>query len=476
VRWATFSTLGSALLSTLSTVLVARVLTVEHMGLAALALLITGLCEIVLDLGLGAAVVKRVSLTDEYLNAVFWLSSLFSVLMFGAIVLLANAIGTYLNQPELAQLLNVCSVVLIIGAARIVPFHLLARELEFNKRAIAELVATALGTLVTLALLFLNFSYWSIILGLLTRHLVLSVMIMRATAWRPSLAVDRSSVWPALVDGLPLAGSRVLWYIYTKSSFLIVGRMLSPTSLGYFTTASTIVDIFAARLGGVINLVSFPVFSKLQEHSVQRRSAYLQVTRLTAVVMTPTLLGIALVADLAVSVVLTNKWLPMTPVLQAFCVLGLATAVTSLTPWMLVSLQRQRNVLLFDATCALLIPLSVLVFIKFGMVAAVLAHAFTYLLLITMLSHRLFRIINVTWREYSVALSPALGIALVIAFCVSAVKHATQDVSDAVSLVLCIFAGIICTTGYLWLAHRPVLLELTSLIPIRRLAPRRKHQ
>lgn len=465
--WATVGTIGAALLTTVSTVVLARLLSVEAMGLAALSLLIVGFFEIITDLGLGAALIQRNKFDKFYLNTVFWSATLFSIVLYCIIVGTASYTAALVNQPKLIEILPVAGFVLIIGSLKVVPYNLMAKELRFDQRAKAELLSTLVGMCVTIALAVANFSYWSIIIGLIVRSAVLSLVVLLFVNWLPGTATDRKSFTQLLNVGLPLVGSRVLWYGYVKASTLIVSRALSPTALGHFTMAGTIVDIVAGRIGGVVNQVCFPVFAKLQNDPTRRRTAFLRVTTICAVIMTPLLVGMIMVADVAIPLIFTEKWSPMIAVFKVLCILGLATVITSTAPWMMVSLQKQKEVLKFDACCFVLIPFSVFLAIEFGMVAAASAHLVSYVIIMSALHARLFKLINVSIRDYTNALKPAAGMAVVLILTISLLKallFRIPEQSDLLVLTLCIFVGAVASVSYLFFIHRKTTYELVQIV------------
>jgi len=182
--------------------------------------------------------------------------------------------------------------------------------------------------------------------------------------------------------------------------------------------------------------------------------------------MTPLLVGMLMVADVAIPLIFTDKWSPMIDVFKVLCLLGLATVITSTAPWMLVSLKKQNEVFKFDACCFVLIPITVLIAIQFGMVAAASAHLASYLIVMSFLHARLFTLIDVSVNDYLRALAPALGTAVVIIITIlllnAALPTSVKD-NDLLVLLMSIISSAVTTVAYLLVAHRAITTELLDL-------------
>ena len=125
-------------LTWIATIFVARILSPADYGLFGFAVLVTGLIDLINELGLGAAIVQRRDLTDEALETVFWFSMACSVVVYGFVWLVAPWIAAFFGQPQLVPVLRVITLTFPIGSLRIIPWNLLTKRVDFKHRSLAE--------------------------------------------------------------------------------------------------------------------------------------------------------------------------------------------------------------------------------------------------------------------------------------------------------------------------------------------------
>ena len=117
---------------------------------------------------------------------------------------------------------------------------------------------------------------------------------------------------------LERASSRLCYFV----NISIISRFLGAHDLGLWSMANSLGrDNPIHRLSSaVINQLSLPVFSQLQQDKGELRRYFLKITKYLALTALPLQIGTALVASDAVYVLLSEKWLSMVPVLQIFAV------------------------------------------------------------------------------------------------------------------------------------------------------------
>jgi O-antigen/teichoic acid export membrane protein len=109
---------------------------------------------------------------------------------------------------------------------------------------------------------------------------------------------------------------------------LIAGKILGKTQLGYYAIAVQLALMPLDKImGSTVSQVGFPAFSKVQDDPVTLRRYYLKIVNLLAFVSFPVCWGIFLVADSAVPLFLSEKWLPAILPLQ---ILSMVTAFRSI--------------------------------------------------------------------------------------------------------------------------------------------------
>lgn len=407
VLWSAYSMLATQGLQTLSKVLLARMLSPDAFGLVGMALVFTALVQVINDLGLGAAIVQRKDLSSYHMDAAFWICLAGGVTLCGIGMLVAPLLAAFYREPALTRVVRVLSIGLAIGGVGVIPRALLIRQLDFRRLAILEIVAAFGYVLAAVPLAVLGFGAWSLVAGLLASTFLLSTTVWLATGWRPRFTFVGRAAVDLVRFGSNVMGATVLNYVYSNIDYLLIGYFLTTSALGLYTLAYQLSVVSLKKMSGLISVVAFPVFSRLQDNPDKVREWYLKAIRVTASIAFPISVGIALIAPQAVPLFLGQEWKPMIAPLQILCLTGAIKALGSHVGAVFLSRGRPDIELWWNALASIVLSSCVLVAVRFGISAVALASAATALCLFPMIQHVANRHIQLRPRSFFQALYPS---------------------------------------------------------------------
>jgi O-antigen/teichoic acid export membrane protein len=122
--------------------------------------------------------------------------------------------------------------------------------------------------------------------------------------------------------GRHLLGASIVRFIATRSDAIVVGRLLGASSLGLYQSAMKLSTIAFGEIGETLNQVSFPAFANLQDNIAKVRAGYIRSVQVLTMSAYPVACALLVMAHEFTSILLSDKWLPMVPVIQVFCLLG----------------------------------------------------------------------------------------------------------------------------------------------------------
>jgi O-antigen/teichoic acid export membrane protein len=105
--------------------------------------------------------------------------------------------------------------------------------------------------------------------------------------------------------------------------YLVIGKFYRADQLGQYTRAEQFNSLFSSNLTGIIQRVSFPVLSNIQDNTEILKKAYRRMIRTTMFVSFTCMLGLAAVAKPLVVVLIGSKWLTAGSYLQIICFAGM---------------------------------------------------------------------------------------------------------------------------------------------------------
>jgi O-antigen/teichoic acid export membrane protein len=327
IIWSVIQKWGRAGVSSVTFIVLSRLLVPEQFGLVALATTFTDFVEIFLDMGLSAAIIQRTDLDREHLDTAFWIGILTSGLLTTAGIATAGIVATLYKEPKLAPVLSWLAVGFVLSALSSTQTAILQRDLAFKSLAARSLIATIVSGVISVGMAFAGFGVWSLVALELTRGVAGAIVLWTASDWRPGFHVSRKHYKELFGFGVSVLGNNVLKVVITRSDDFLIGFFLGPTLLGYYTIGYKLLLVIIRLVNGITNAVAFPAFSRLQEKPERMRLAFYKVTQYTSLLAFPIFIGMATLAPEIVLAVFGDKWAPSIPVMQVLASIGILQSV-----------------------------------------------------------------------------------------------------------------------------------------------------
>jgi PST family polysaccharide transporter len=327
--WLGLAHAGQNVLRLVSRLILARLLGPESFGWFALAMVFVAGVRLVCALPL-PRLIQPPEPSPRLLAAAHWTSLALGAA--GTVVLLgvADAFAALAGQPEMAPLLRGVSFTVILTSLSAVPRTWLARQLAFRRSAPRELLSEAVGTVAAVGAALGGAGAWSLVLGELVGE-----MLGVAVFWR-SAPPHRSGPWTwsacrELVRvGLGRLGYDAAGFVRNQGDRFLVGRLFGAQTLGLYSVAVRLGEMATHAVTVVFAEVGAPSFAHLHDDPHRSRRGFLEALRGQAVLLTPPLLAMALLADAFVPLALGSAWIPAIPFIGVMMVRRFAAALLAL--------------------------------------------------------------------------------------------------------------------------------------------------
>jgi teichuronic acid exporter len=359
-------------------IFLARLLAPEAFGVVAVVSVIIEVARALLDSGFGSALIQRKQVTDVELSSVFYLNVVISTLLAGVLWLAAPAIAAFYNQPLLKPLLQVFTLVLFVNGFAVVQDAWLVRNLDFKRQAIILTVSVSTSGVVGLLLAWRGFGVWSLVVQQITNSVIRTGMLWKTSAWRPKLIFSVEALVEMFGFGSRMAAATLLATISESIMPLILAKLFSLVQLGYYNRAQSLQYLTTESISGVINRVTFPVFSELQDQIERLRAALKKAITTAVFVQFPIMIGLICVAKPLVLLLLTKKWAPCIPYLQLLCLVGLLYPAHVLNLNVLLGVGRSGTMFKLTVIKRALLIVTILTTFHWGIIAMIwglIAHS-----------------------------------------------------------------------------------------------------
>ncbi|HKQ98235.1 MAG TPA: lipopolysaccharide biosynthesis protein, partial [Candidatus Polarisedimenticolia bacterium] len=310
-----------------TSVALARLLSPSDFGVVAVGQAFLQLSYVVGNLGMGAAVVQARDLGETERRTAATVATGTAILLALACALASPWAATFFAMPILKRAMPIMAIEIVMQGLSATPVAILRRQLKYGRAAMVDAGQAVVYAATAIALAFLGYGVWSLVFTPLVSG-TWSVVASHAFAGqRPRFGFDRSAAARLLGYGGSLTLKNLFVHMARQADNLVVAKRLGEYATGLYTRAFSLSTLPQSRLVSLIYNVSFPVFCRLRDDRERFHAWYLKATTAAAVVVTPLLLGLAVVAPDFTVVVYGEAWADMAGCLRLLCLAGLLNSI-----------------------------------------------------------------------------------------------------------------------------------------------------
>lgn len=380
-------------------VLLARLMSPFQFGIAGLALVFAPLAYIFTDLG--AVLVQRKDPTEDDQSTAFWMSLAIGLALTLVGIAAAKPIAEFYGEPQVEPLFMVLSATFLVTAASTTQSALMHRAMAFRRVEIANMVAVVGASAIAVAAALAGWGAWAIILQLVANSVLFLVLLWHASSWRPRWTFSWSSLRGLSSFTTHNLGANLVHYFERNMDNLLIGRFLGPTSLGVYSISYNLMLYPVTRFAAPIHEVLFPLLARMQHDDARARRIWLRVTRLIAVLVSPSMVALIVVAPEFVHLLLGSKWSEATPLVQILAIAGLVYAVRVPATSVLLAKGEARALFRFSLVSALVLVTGFIVTVSWGVKAVAMSFSAAFVIMTPALVYIASRAIGASVREYA---------------------------------------------------------------------------
>lgn len=361
-----------------TTILVARILSPEDYGIVAISGIFTGVLALISDMGFMTALINKKSVSLDEMDQAFWASAMVSVLLLILLYIAAPYIAGFYGIPVLTDILRVSALVLPIGVLKIIPSVIAMREMNFRYRALVDMVGQFVTAAVSVLLAVNGFGVWTLVLSVLAGQAAVVAGYVPLMKRTPRLRVRIHEMQDILSYGSHLMLAQILEFFTLRADVFIIGLFLPHNQLGYYSMGYQLATIPLDKVGALFNRITFPSLSRIKEDVELARSLFIGMHKYLVFVTFPMLAGLMAVADDLIVLLLTDKWAPMTYIIEFLCVLNIVRVSGMIMPYVIAGMGDSGYVFKFHLVSAIALPAGFFVGVQFGMTGVLIAWLVVY--------------------------------------------------------------------------------------------------
>lgn len=456
VAWNFLRVFGQTLLSLGAGIILARLLPPADFGVLAIAMVFIGFAELIASAGMGPAVVQQKNLTEVHLRVATTLALICGGVLAGGLFLAAPLIGRFFGDPRLTAILPFLSIGLACVAIASVSRGLLIRRMDFRRLFVIDVGAYLIGYAgVAIGLALLGFGVWSLVLGSVVSLVLQSAALLWAAPPRLPPSLSRPELKDLLGFGAGISLNNMINYLAANVDYLVIGRFLNPTLLGFYTRAYQLVTMPLAKIAATLSGALFPSYAEIRDDRPKLGRAYLKAVNATALLTFPILAGFAVAAETVIVGLYGENWRPAAAVFRVLALAGVFKAIFHLAGAVAQATGNVHAEVRRQAAYLAVLTVGCLLGVRYGIEAVGWAVVVGSLSLYLSTAQLACRIVGCSWRDFFAAQLPGVALSVPVAASQALVLWGDANYlhlpAAATLAVLVLVSAAVAVTALLWL-------------------------
>lgn len=358
-------------------IVLARLLAPSDYGLVGMLAIFIAISQTFIDSGMGHALIQKKGRSANDYSTVFVFNLIVSTLFYLLLFLLAPLIADFYKTPQLVLLTRVLTINIVINSLALVQNTKLIIDLDFRTKAKVSTISVLLGGSIAIILAYKGFGVWALVVQALSKAAITMIMLWYFSKWKPSLRFSKSSFRRLFNFGSRILLVNVISTIFNNIYFVVIGKAFSSKELGYYTQAMNIADVTSGSISSILQKVTFPILTSLQDDRERMISVYKRLIGMTAFFVFPAMTLLALLSESFVLFFLTEKWASTIVLLQWLCFARIIRPISALNMNILNAIGRSDLFLKVDLAKIPIAIIALVITVPLGIKAIVIGHAIT---------------------------------------------------------------------------------------------------
>lgn len=362
-------------ISFVSVVTFARLLTPAELGVFALCSSLTVILTQLRFLGAGAYIIRQKDLTTENIKSGLGLTVVMSWVLGTLLIASSHFIEKFFDAEGLQLVIIIVSINFYFAPFLGVNASLLSKEMAFDKITILSLSNQFVIFFVSLILVLLGLSFYGMALGFLAGTIVQFLVMLKCQSNRMVFKPSFSGFAPIVKLGINTSGANFLKTFELSLPDLFIGKTFNISSVAIFSRALGFQQFFTNLLVVGVNPVILPFLSGIKNTGEDPTQAYIKATTLLLGIALPILLVASAAAYPAVLLMFGDQWTESVPLVSVLAFWAIFNIVNQFTPNLLIVNELDNWLLYLQVISSIIYGILLYISIPYGLLGVAIAMA-----------------------------------------------------------------------------------------------------
>lgn len=363
------------LLQLATIVVLARLLPPEAFGLIAMVGALSVMLDLVKELGLSAATIRKPDITHAQVTALFWINTAAGALIMIVLIAGAPLVAAFYDQPELTAITRWLSLGFLLSGLTVQHWALLRRQMRFTAAVIVDAGSEIFGFIVAIAVARAGAGYWALVAQRLSAAVFVLIGSWTLCSWRPGAPRRTFGINELLRFGISVTGVNVAAAFGRSIDQILIGWLWGTNALGLYERAAKLLLTPLNNINMPLYAVAMPSLSRIDHQPERYRRAFCEILEKLAMVVIPGALFASATADWIVRVLFGAQWLAAVPLVMCFAIAGAYQPLIQAVGLLYLTQSRSRDMVRAAIIDTILCVAAVLGGLSFGVTAVAAALA-----------------------------------------------------------------------------------------------------
>lgn len=300
--------------------LLARLLSPEEYGLIGIVTVFVTVFNTMTESGFSSALIRKNDADESDYNTAFYTNIAFSLILYLALFLCAPAIASFFKRPELTRLTRVMGLCLIVNALTFTQSTILSKKMAFKTKTKVSVISALVSGAVGIWMAISGYGVWALVGQQLSKQIASSICLWLFIGWMPSMRFSKVSFRYLWGFGWKMSASGMIDSVAGQISNFVIGKVYSPASLGQFSRSGQFSGLFSSGLTSVVQQVSYPALSEIQDDIERLTAAYRKIIKTTMFVTAVCMFALGAVSEPLLFCLIGPQWHDAAVYLPLMCI------------------------------------------------------------------------------------------------------------------------------------------------------------
>jgi len=392
-------------------IILARLLSPREFGLIGMIAVFIAISQSFIDCGFRDSLIRKKDCTQNDYSTIFYFNLTVSLVFYLLLFFLAKPISSFFNEPRLIDIIRIIGLGLIINSFSIIQDTILVKRIDFKLQTKISIISSILSGIVGVYMAYAGFGVWSLVWRTIAAYFIRTLLLWMWNHWYPAKIFNYNALKEHFKFGYKLLFSGLINTLYINAYYLIIGKFFSAANLGYYTRAENFAKLPSVNITNVVQRVSYPVLSSIQDNSQKLKEGYRKLIKSTMLISFVLMFGLSATAKPLVLTLIGEKWLPAVPYLQLLCFSSVLYPLHSLNLNMLNVHGRSDLFLRLEIIKKILAIPVIFIAIFLGIKAMLIGMIFNSIIAYLLNSYWSGKMVNYPMKEQIMDILPSLFLA-----------------------------------------------------------------